>query len=283
MDTRLLRAFVAVFEERNITQAALRCHVSQPALSASIRQLEEELGAELFTRKAKGVDVTEAARQLYPRALRLVEELGSLPQLFTRQEVEPFTLGIMPDIGHGLLAGFLRICNELAPATPLHLVDWEQPCHARLALDVLRREDELFLPVCDEEYVFCLRHDHPLATRDTVTPADLDGEDFIVCPPCEAHQRTLGLCAGGRGAPRVAARADYKRQVAALALAGMGVTFLPVSLVEEVPALVVRPFAGPQFHRRVGVCYTSQAAALGLIQALATRLQRGLLTPPWGV
>lgn len=65
MDIRSLKAFIAVFEERNITQASARLYLSQPALSATIRQLEQELGAELFQRQPRGVDVTDAARLLY--------------------------------------------------------------------------------------------------------------------------------------------------------------------------------------------------------------------------
>lgn len=67
MDIRHLKAFIAVFEERNITAAAQRLCVAQPSLSVTIRQLEEELGVELFLRQARGVDVSEQARVLYPR------------------------------------------------------------------------------------------------------------------------------------------------------------------------------------------------------------------------
>lgn len=278
MDIRLLKAFTLVFEERNITQAALRAHISQPALSANIRQLEEALGATLFRRGAKGVEVTEAARQLYPKALRLVEEMGSLTEIFRETAGPPFVLGVMPDTGHSALAGFLRKSRELSPGVIFHLTSWEQPqeggmaLHARFALDTLRREDELFLCACEDEYLFCLRPDHPLALKDRIHPDDLDGVDFIICPPCEAHQQTLGLCSGGRGLPRVAAQADQKSQVAALALAGVGVTFLPQSLLEETPGLVTRPFAGPRFFRRMGLCCTVGSAGHPLIAAWQAHL-----------
>ncbi|MBC7212683.1 MAG: LysR family transcriptional regulator, partial [Pseudomonas sp.] len=62
MDIRHLKAFIAVFEARNITIAAQRLCVAQPTLSVTIRQLEEELGAELFLRQARGVEVSEQAR-----------------------------------------------------------------------------------------------------------------------------------------------------------------------------------------------------------------------------
>ena len=54
LDLRLLRFFIAIYEEKNITAAAARCHVSQPSLSAGLRQLEESLGDSLFIRGKKG-------------------------------------------------------------------------------------------------------------------------------------------------------------------------------------------------------------------------------------
>jgi len=66
MDKRQLNAFICVFEERNITRAAEQLNLTQPALSATIKALEESLSTRLFIRKPRGVEVTEDARALYP-------------------------------------------------------------------------------------------------------------------------------------------------------------------------------------------------------------------------
>src|SRR5437879_12829971 len=62
MELRHLRYFIGVAEEENVSRAALKLHVSQPALSRQIRDLEEELGFSLFERSAKSVRLTEAGR-----------------------------------------------------------------------------------------------------------------------------------------------------------------------------------------------------------------------------
>ena len=62
MELRHLRYFIAVAEEENVSRAALKLHVSQPALSRQIRDLEEELGFLLLERSAKSVRLTEAGR-----------------------------------------------------------------------------------------------------------------------------------------------------------------------------------------------------------------------------
>jgi len=79
LDLRLLRFFIAIYEEKNITAAAARCHVSQPSLSAGLRQLEESLGDSLFIRGKKGVEAKDPAHYLYPHAVKLVEEARRLP------------------------------------------------------------------------------------------------------------------------------------------------------------------------------------------------------------
>src|SRR5579884_3586033 len=74
VDTRLLRTFTAVAEEGNLTRAAQRLFVSQPALTKQIRQLEARVGARLFTRLHAGMALTPAGRALAERAPALLAE-----------------------------------------------------------------------------------------------------------------------------------------------------------------------------------------------------------------
>ena len=73
MELRQIEYFVKIADTGSINEAARRLNMSQPPLSYSLRQLEEELGAELFTRSAKGVELTPAGRLLYERAENLLE------------------------------------------------------------------------------------------------------------------------------------------------------------------------------------------------------------------
>jgi DNA-binding transcriptional LysR family regulator len=77
-DLRRLRYFLAVAEERNVTRAAERLHVAQPALSRQVRQLEQELGVELLERGPQGVTPTEAGLLLMERGAALCEEADQL-------------------------------------------------------------------------------------------------------------------------------------------------------------------------------------------------------------
>ena len=207
MDIRSLKAFIAVFEERNITQASARLYLSQPALSATIRQLEQELGAELFQRQPRGVDVTDAARLLYPEARRLVEEAEGLKQLFRgRQDCLPLTLGVAADLGQADVA---RVLTAAYRAVDGLLLELAAGCagDARLDEDARRCGDELFLPLWEEDYVLAMCADAPLAAQPWLRPAQLLGQDLIACgtllaPALRQPAGRGGAGTGGGGALR---------------------------------------------------------------------------------
>lgn len=260
IELRLLRFFIAIFEEKNITAAAERCHVSQPSLSAGLKQLEESLDGPLFVRSKKGVEPLESAHYLYPLALRLVEEAKSLPALFKEKASRrKLKIALMPDLGRGPLGQFLGKLHQHIDRLDLELVDYHSSADCRLTLDALRHEDEIFVPLWDEDYVLCAPKDHPLVlaanASGAATPEMLSGYDFIECPPCEAHQQTLGLLACNGMSLNLVARAETKSQVLALVVAGLGVSFLPDGLIADAPSLATVPFKGPRMQRRIGLCY----------------------------
>ncbi|WP_421341211.1 LysR family transcriptional regulator [Aeromonas veronii] len=256
LDLRLLRFFIAIYEEKNITAAAERCHVSQPSLSAGLRQLEEALGDSLFVRGKKGVVAKDPAHYLYPHAVKLVEEARRLPELFRQKATRArLNIAIMPDLSRRRVAGLLQQVQRVLPQLDLTLSDYATPADCRLTLDALRREDEIFLPLWEEDYVLCVPVDHPLACRERIELSELQHYDFIECPPCEAHQQTIGLLACDRLTLNLVAKAESKGLVMALVLAGVGISFLPDGLVEDEAGLCTLPVSGPRMFRRIGLCY----------------------------
>ncbi|AUH50948.1 LysR family transcriptional regulator [Chromobacterium sp. ATCC 53434] len=273
MDIRQLKAFVAVFEERSITLAAQRLFVTQPTLSVTIRQLEETLGATLFERLPRGVAVSEDARLLYPQARRLLTQAEALARMFRqRRDCPPLTLGVDADIGRNQLETLLARAGLASPAI---LLDVREGCcgDARLAAEDLRCEDELFLPLWEEDFVLAVPAAHRLASRERVDPALLDETDWIVCPDHPSHQRLLDLHGAAAPALAVAARAGSLRLAAHMAAAGLGVALLPASLADDHPGLKAVLLAGATPSRRVGLCHAAQALELPALQALRACLR----------
>lgn len=254
MDIRHFSAFIAVFEERNITAAAQRLHISQPTLSVTIRQLEEALGVELFLRQARGVDVSEAARNLYPRARALVAETASIGDMFrpgaSRQTLH---LGVEGDISAAQVEQFIVLARQAVPNLLLHL---EAGCtgDARLAVEELSCEDELFVPVWDDPYALALP---PGAER---------AEDcgWITCPGHPSHQRLMTIY----GSSPVAAQASSLELALRLVSAGVGAAILPGSLLASAPAVGTGSLNLPLPTRRIGLCHSAQALENPAVNAL---------------
>ena len=212
MDVRTLRAFVAVFEERNITAAATRLFITQPTLSTTIKTLEDELGVTLFVRQARGVEGTEAANRLYPRAKRLIADTDSLAREF--RETSPcleLTVGIEADLGDGVVG---TLVNGVLAHEEILLTLEEGCCgDVRLGCESLRCGDELFIPLLEEEFVLVLPPDHPLAGKGVLTPVERGGRALghlpapRLPPAADRHSRQSGAALSTAGG--VAATGGY--------------------------------------------------------------------------
>lgn len=253
MDIRQLKAFVAVFEERNITAAAQRLFQAQPTLSVTIRQLEDELGVTLFQRLPRGVEVSEEARRLYPQACRLLAEAERVAGQFRRQAAcRALTLGVDEAVGAGQLQALLRQARGAVPGLLLTL---EAGCcgDLRLAPEEARCESELFLALWDEPWVLALPR------GEVADPALLGRRDWVVCAAHASHQQLLPRYQELGVDLDCAQRAGTLALAAQLVAAGAGVALLPASLVESLPQLAAQPLDGATPTRRVGLCYAADA------------------------
>ncbi|MBY6224461.1 LysR family transcriptional regulator [Ferrimonas balearica] len=277
MDLRRLRAFVAVFETGNMTAAAERCFVTQPSLSSAIKQLEEELGTELFVRHKRGVDLTDSAHQLYPLARQVLAQAEQLPKLFqSRQRRLKLGVANFHDISPSELAGFLRRAQQAEPRLELSLMDHDAPgWDARITLDVFKRPQDLFLPLWEEDYRLCVPNDHALAEQESVSIAQLDDYPFIECAACEAHQQTLSLLASAGFSVDLVAKATHKTQVRHLVEAGVGISFLPSGVLEGSRVLKAVPLAAPRMFRRIGLCVEADRADSEALSALLAVARQG--------
>lgn len=265
MDIRQLRAFVAVFEERNITQAADRLAVTQPTLSATLRQLEAELGTLLFKRLPRGVEASDAARRLFPQAKKLIADAEALSASFRQDETrQELALGIAADLGDSQIDRVLRAALETAGI----VLTLEEGCSGdlRLACETLRCEDELFLPLAEENFVLALPPGHELSGKD-VMPQALKQEIWVMCPAHDSQQRLLALL--GAYAPAQAMRASSLRLAAQLVASGAGIAWLPASLADKLDTaqLAVAPY-----RRRIGLCYVPDALHKPAVAALIRQL-----------
>ncbi|MFF9900243.1 LysR family transcriptional regulator [Streptomyces longispororuber] len=188
---RLLRAFVAVAEERHFTRAAARLYVAQQALSRDVRRLERELGAELFVRSTRHVALTADGERLLPYARRVLEAQEELAAAFARGSAASRPLLVDLNTPGLALGRVLERARRLAPHCEL-MARFESGLTGAAAEIVAGRLDASFgryaglpeglraalaqQPVRYEPMAVLLPDGHPLAALDEVPLGRLAGE-----------------------------------------------------------------------------------------------------------
>jgi LysR family transcriptional regulator, hca operon transcriptional activator len=193
MELRHLRFFVAAAEAGSLTTAAeKRLHTAQPSLSRQIRDLEYEVGAQLLTRSAKGVDLTPAGRAFLDHArlaLAQVEAAGAAARRASEPARASFALGFLTGQEMNWLPDAMRILHDELPAIDVTISSHYSPdladalVRGRLDLAFMRRESGLpdleFRQVTREAIVAVMPSDHSLAKKQSVTAKEVARGPFI--------------------------------------------------------------------------------------------------------
>jgi DNA-binding transcriptional LysR family regulator len=261
MEHRLLRAFVAVADELHFGRAARRLHISQPPLSMQIRRLEEDLGARLFERDRRGVSLTVSGEALLGRARHLLAEADRARAEVQRvQSGEGGVLSVAYTAAatHRLLPRVVPLLRARLPQVRLELRELRSADQAQAIREgrielglVCAPVDALDLalhPLVRERLVVALPAKHPLARRQILSVADLDGLPYVgVRPDVEpgwALGATRALHAAGVRL-EVVQETDSKVAMLGLIAAGLGLSVVSESMRElGRRGVVFRPLRG---------------------------------------
>lgn len=193
MELRHLRFFVAVAEEGSLTTAAeKRLHTAQPSLSRQIRDLEYEVGAQLLTRSAKGVELTPAGRAFLDHArlaLAQVEAAGAAARRASQPAKASFALGFLTGQEMDWLPEAMRILRDELPNIDVTVSSHYSPdladalMRGKLDLAFMRREANMpdleYRQVAREPIVVVMPSDHRLAAKTSVSVEEIAREPFI--------------------------------------------------------------------------------------------------------
>src|SRR6266404_5845829 len=193
VELRHLRYFVAVAEAESLTVAAkTKLHTSQPSLSRQIRDLEEEIDAQLLTRGARGIELTAAGRVFLDHARLVLSQVDAAAEAARRvaHPAKPcFVMGFLT--GHELtwMPEALRILRDALPDIDVMISSQYSPLLAdglskgKIDAAFLRREKGVpglaYRVLVKEPLVVILPSDHRLAALKSIGPADLVGETFV--------------------------------------------------------------------------------------------------------
>lgn len=270
MEIRSLQYFLAIAQEQNITHAAEALHMAQPPLSRQLQQLEEELGAPLFIRGKRKMELTEEGRILQKRA-RQILEFVDMTAAEVRETAQGLAgtvrLGASQTIATTLLPGWIAAFQAKYPQVHYHI--WSgnsdeviaQLEHGLIEIAVIREpyNPERFLGVRIAEEPWCalFPENHPLGQLpgDSIPLSCLDGQELIV-PSIQSRRReieqwftdigkTANICC------------EYAPIINApfLVEQGIGIAILPYSVRNILPGrrVILKKLTAPELHSRVAV------------------------------
>lgn len=245
VELRHLYYFVAVAEELHFGRAARRLGMAQPPLSQQIRKLEEEMGAQLFQRNKRHVQLTEVGEVLLREARQTLiqaEQAIEATQKASRGEIGRLAIGFVGSATGEILPRLIRRFRERFPEVELLLREMTTAQQVRALRDGRIHVGLLRPPVNDktlrvevlhkEPLIAALPTDHPLATHEPFSLRDLEHESFIMFPRqlgAGLYDQVISLCQSAGFSPQVAQEAVQMQTILGLVAAGLGVSLVPAS------------------------------------------------------
>ncbi|AKM10383.1 LysR family transcriptional regulator [Croceicoccus naphthovorans] len=264
----LIRYFIAVVDRGSFSRAAAACNVSQPTLSAGIAKLERLVGAPLFERSNRRVELTRAGASFVEHARAIERGFAAAEQV--AQESGPAQLlriGIASTFPSALIGAGVAAMRKADASARIELLDgrmrdlMQQLDRGRLdaVIGPVAQTQEVQRDLGVEDYLMALPASHALASRDDVAPADLAGEAMLVRRNCEALSDTSRFFTAHGVRPFMAARTTDDERAMAMVAAGLAITVAPRCFARDGIAMVRLEGFDPE--RRIGLISDADAMA----------------------
>lgn len=244
MLTGQVEGFLEIARHRSVTRAADVLHVTQPALTARLRALEEELGVPLFERSRRGMRLTDAGRAFLPFAERAMDALDagrSLVEEHARGTAGQLTIGTAPAVGAYVLPGLLARYVERFPAVRLVVRTGHSEeiadAVAKGELDIglireLRHPGVVLRTLYEDELVLVARPGHELAGTGGVDVERLAEVTLILFDRTSSYYELTNAIFRAAGvAPRSTIELDNIEAAKQMVRHGLGVALLPHSAI----------------------------------------------------
>jgi DNA-binding transcriptional LysR family regulator len=272
IDQRRLQYFVAVAEELHFGRAARRLGIAQPPLSQQIQKLEAEIGAQLFERSRRSVELTEAGAALLPEARRLIVMSGRAAKLardIHEGKAGRLRMGMVGSAAYRLVPELLRHYREHFPDVKFDLTEMatgdqlDQIEIGTLELGLLRppvlRDGLRTAVVWSEPLIAALPANHRLAAAEKIRVADLRDEPFVLFPKMRGpglFETISELCAANGFTPDVVQEAIQMQSIVGFVGAGFGVAIVPGSVQDfRLHGVVYRRFREKVPHSNIALVW----------------------------
>lgn len=244
MTIRHMRIFLAVFQTQNVTRAAQQLHMTQPAVTRAIQEMERYYGVQLFERLNHRLSVTEVGRELYQSALHIVESFDALEKgLYNWDSCGLIRVGASITIGNYALPRFIACFRERYPHARVEASVLNggalQTAILENKLDLALIENTVTHPaLCsrkfsEDEMLLITPPGHPLLEKQTVVLSDLQQYDLLMREEGSAGRAFLESVFTANGLTLRPAMVSISTQAIIRSVScGLGISILPRQLAE---------------------------------------------------
>jgi len=283
-----LQYVLAVAENKNFTQAAEKCFVTQPTLSMQIQKIEAELGVQIFDRSKKPIQLTEIGIKIVNQAKNIVNEAGRIRDIVDQQKGfigGEFRLGIIPTIMPTLLPMFLSSFIKKYPKVKLIIEELNTEdiitklnnghLDAAIAATPLEEEKIKEVVLYYEPFVAYIPDNYKAVEKEEIVIDDLEIDDILLLQDGHCFRDgILNLC---KNANKTKTGNSFQLESGSfetlikLADEGLGTTLLPYLHTLDIKSLdknKLRHFKDPKPAREVSLIYPKNELKIQIIDAL---------------
>lgn len=280
---RQLRVFLAVAQQQNFSRAGEMVGLTQPAVSRSITDLEQQLGLQLLHRSTREVELSDAGRMLQGRVARVLDELdATLLEVrgLATQRHGRVRVASSPTLSAHLMPQCIALCQQQHPGLQLQLLDRMQQgaldsVHAGdvdfgVVIDPTEHEDLHCESILSEPFCLVCRADHPLARQTSVHWRDLAGQPLVLLDHASGSRRLIDRALEQHVQTwQVVQQVGHTTTIFSMVQAGLGITVVPrLALAEqggESAGLVHRPLL-PVVERQVMLVHRRHRKLAPMVQ-----------------
>ncbi len=290
LETRHLKLVVAVSEERSVTRAGERLHLTQSALSHQLRDIEERLGTPLFHRISRRMHLTQAGERLLRSAEKILEELARAEDdiaQFAKGDHGSLRISTECYTCYHWLPEMLQVFNRSFPNVEVKILleATHRPIPALLdgRLDVaivtgmVRDKRVIQKPLFRDEVVVVMAPGHPLAARPFVAPKDFADQTLLAYVPAAESTLVNRILAPAGVKPARYSEVQLTEAMIEMVKAGLGISALArwaVSKQIESGSLLARPLTRTGFHRQWSAAMLKTAVTPEYVTAFIDLLAR---------
>ncbi|GAE06688.1 LysR family regulatory protein CidR [Paenibacillus sp. JCM 10914] len=248
MDIRHLQYFLEVARNESFTKAAEKLYITQPTISKTIRNMEDEWGVTLFHRQGKRIELTDAGLIMFQQAQRIVEsfqqvsaELGDLMNL----KQGHLRIGLPPMVGSSFFPKVIGQFHRKYPHITIQLVE---DGAKKLEADVESGQTDIgvaVLPVDEEVFHYysfvkeklnlLVHPSHRLASRAHVNLSELADESFVLFrEDFTLHDRIIRECVNAGFEPNIVYESSQWDLISGMVAANLGIALLPETICKEI-------------------------------------------------